>query len=169
MIALRLQHRSKVHLTGSLLVPLSAHAVWGQMRHFTYFVGLDPFHANVRTVTGSIPTGAGTPIVLGHRFGPFRLDRVGRILRWRDEIGYSFSDLSRSGPRHGFPHIFTYELRPRGKHVSRLIVTVRGRWSYTILPGWLIRRWLLWVLGHTLHSVRNQLLAVALQRAQYPA
>jgi hypothetical protein len=80
MIALRLQHRSKVHLTGSLLVPLSAHAVWGQMRHFTYFVGLDPFHANVRTVTGSIPTGAGTPIVLGHRFGPFRLDRVGRIL-----------------------------------------------------------------------------------------
>ena len=164
MIALRLHHRRRVHLAGTFLIPLPASAVWGQMRCFTHFVGLDPFHAQIRSADGLSTSRAGVPIILGHKFGPLRLDRIGRILRWREGRGYSFSDLSRAGNHSGFPHIFTYDLSPRGQDCSRLIVTVRGHWTAMRLPPWIIRLWLRWVLGHTLHTIRNRLLMIALHR-----
>lgn len=166
MIALRLHHRSRVHLIGSLTLPLSARLVWGQMRSFNDFVGLDPFHGPIRTPDGSMPRSAGASIILGHKFGPLRLDRVGRILRWREGRGYSFSDLSRGGRHTGFPHIFTYDLRPRGERRCRLTITVRGHWTATFVPAHLIRRWLLWVLGHTMRTIYNRLLAIALHCQQ---
>ena len=162
MLALRLINRRRVHLIGSMLLPMSINVVWGQMRSFTYFVGLDPFHGPIRAANAALPVKEGSQLILGHRFGPLRLDRVGRILRWRDGVGYSFSDLSRNGNHAGFPHVFTYAIYPRGDKGCRLTITVRGHWTAAWLPRCIIRRWLLWVLGHTLHSVRNQLLTIAL-------
>jgi hypothetical protein len=164
LIALRLHHRREVHLVGTLLLPLAAPAVWGQMRSFTHFVGLDPFHGPIRTPDGSTPSAAGVPIILGHKFGPLRLDRVGRILRWREGCGYSFSDLSRGGRTTGFPHIFTYDLRGRGSSASRLTITIRGHWTARWMPASVIQLWLRWVLGHTMHTIRNRLFMIALHR-----
>ena len=162
MIVLRLKNRREVHLVGTMNIPLPISAVWGQMRCFTEFVGLDPFHGPIRTSDGSPADSAGKIIILGHRFGPLHLDRIGKILLWKEGVGYSFSDLSRGGNHAGFPHVFTYKLSGRNVGICRLTIIVRGEWTATFLPSILIRRWLIWVLGHTMHTVRNRLLAIAL-------
>jgi hypothetical protein len=106
------------------------------------------------------------------------VERVGRILRWREldrstappgrppdrPAGYSFSDLSRRGPRHGFPHTFSYYLRPAGAESCKLEVVVRGRWTAWFVPRWIARLWLGWVFAHVVLSVRNSLLLAAATR-----
>ena len=164
MVAVRLKDRQRVELVATILLPMSAGMVWGQMRSFAYFVGLDPFHAGIRAADESVRLGAGAAIVLGHRFGPIRFDRVGRVLKWREGTGYSFSDLSRGGNGVGFPHIFTYEVKPKVNGDCRLTIAVRGRWTATMLPAWMIRRWLRWTMGHTLHSIHNQLMVIEIHR-----
>jgi hypothetical protein len=166
MIAVRLHNRRRVAVVATTRLPVSAATAWGQMRSFSDFVGLDPFHSDVRTPDGRSPSRLGDAIILGHRFGPIRFDRVGRILKWREGRGYSFSDLARGDPRRGFPHVFTYDLHPRGPRSCRFILTLRGHWTYPRLPSWLIRRWLRRVLSHTLHAVRNRMLLIALHHAQ---
>ena len=164
MLAIRIHNRRRVHVVSTLLLPMSAKMAWGQMRCFRYFVGLDPFHANIRSPDGSPPAKAGDAIILGHQFGPIQFDRVGRILKWREGHGYSFSDLSRNDARNGFPHIFTYALLPRGLRRCRLVITMRGHWTYPLWPSWLIRRWFAWVFTHTLQAMRNRLLMIAIRR-----
>ena len=46
--------------------------------------------------------------------------------------GYSFSDLSRRGPRYRFPHTFSYYLRPAGADGCALEILVRGRWTMQV-------------------------------------
>src|SRR5688572_22595961 len=112
MIILRLRPPGRVDLVGTVDLPLSAAVVWDRMRDFVRFTTLDPFHDEV--LTAGRACRAGTKIVIRHRFAWFRVDRVGRILRWNDGIGYSFSDLSKRGRRAGFPHVFTYQVDPQG-------------------------------------------------------
>lgn len=164
MIRLRLGPKGRVDLRGELDLPLRASAAWGQMRHFTHFVGLDPFHTPIHSV---VPfAGLGAVLTIGHQFGFFRLARTGRVLRWRDGLGYSFSDLSRRGVKRGFPHVFTYALEDRDGSRSRLSITVRGRWTANWLPRWAIRFWLHWVMNRTLDTVLTEFLGLALAQSR---
>jgi hypothetical protein len=150
----RIGHRGVVCCLAFLDVPLSARIVWGQLRDFRRFARQDPFHATIE-VAGDIPR-AGANLSLSHRYAGLRIARVGRILVWREQIGYSFSDLSARGPRRGFPHIFSYRIEPRD-NACRLKIEVRGLWTARWMPHWLARVWLWWVFGQIVRHVEQDL------------
>lgn len=75
--------------------------------------------------------------------------RVGRILKWTENVGYSFSDLSVRGVKKGFPHVYQYEIEPIDQMKCRIRVTVKGRWTAVRLPQWCIRLWLRFVMTIT--------------------
>jgi hypothetical protein len=137
-------------------LPVSATVAWGQLRDFRLFAAQDFFHAAVRVEAGGVRRGAALEI--DHRFGPFAVTRVGRILQWEENAGYSFSDLSRRGPRHGFPHIYHYRVWPAGDARCVVEVTIAGRWTMRAVPAWAVRLWLWWVFSHIVRSVENTLL-----------
>ena len=145
-------------------VPLGAGAAWGQLRDFRRFAAQDFFHVAVRVERGGVRRGA--RLEIDHRFGPFFVTRVGRILQWAEGVGYSFSDLSRRGPRAGFPHVYRYRLRPGGPSRCVLEITIAGRWTARFLPRPLVRLWLRWVFSHIVFSVHNALLAYALSTSR---
>src|SRR5947199_3250418 len=91
-MSVRISRRGVVCCRAFLDVPLSVRIVWGQLRDFQRFARQDPFHASIN-IDGGIPR-AGTSLTLSHRYAGLRIPRVGRILVWREEAGYSFSDLS---------------------------------------------------------------------------
>lgn len=149
-------------------LPLSAAAAWGEVRDFGRYACHDYFHAEFRFAGGRIAPGARYVVV--HRFMGFTVERVGRVLWWREldaagehSAGYGFSDLSRRGPRRGFPHVFGYRLHSAGANQCRLEILVRGRWTARLVPRWAARVWLWWVFSHIVLSVRNSLLLVALR------
>jgi hypothetical protein len=162
--------RGRVECRAAIELPLPPLRAWGQLRDFTRFASHDYFHAEIH-VDGNVPR-AGAKLRLTHRYLLPRVHRVGRLLRWREWdqadplacCGYSFSDLSRRGPRRGFPHVFSYYLRAAGPGACQLEVVVRGLWTARAVPPWAARLWLWWVFGHVVNSVRNDLLthAVAL-------
>jgi hypothetical protein len=160
---LRLDKRGMVRLRAVMELPLPASAVWGQMRGFADFIALDPFHAGIDIADA--PPWPGSIIGIQHRFSIFRVHRIGRILRWREGVAFSFSDLSKRGPRRGFPHVFTYEIHPCSPAASRMTVTVHGRWTTMFLPHWMVRCWLHWVLARTVDTIRARLLMLALHSA----
>jgi hypothetical protein len=137
-------------------LPVAASVAWGQLRDFRLFAAQDFFHAAVRTDARGVRQGA--RLEIDHRFGPFATTRVGRILRWEENVGYSFSDLSRHGVRAGFPHVYRYHLRPAGQSRCVLEVTVAGLWTARLLPRWVVRLWLRWVFSHIVHRVENALI-----------
>ncbi len=122
-------------------IPLSVSAgvAWGQMRHFPSFVTHDPMHVAVRSLPGSNDR---SEYALIHRLGPFRFERIGRLLAWTDGLGYAFSDLSRRGPRVGFPHVFIYRLEPCDERSCTFVLRVRGRWTLTWIPRPVVQAWL---------------------------
>jgi hypothetical protein len=81
----------------------------------------------------------GVAIALEHRVFGVKFLRFGRLLRWREGRGYTFSDLSgRSEGRGFFPHVFDFAVEPSasaGEGVTRLIVGIRGLWT-SRLPRW---------------------------------
>jgi hypothetical protein len=172
MTRVRVGRSGNVSCRATLNLPITAGAAWGELRDFTRYASQDTFHAEFR-IDGGIPH-AGAQFAITHRFLLFSVERVGRILRWREldrsaaaaltpatrdcPAGYSFSDLSRRGPRHGFPHTFSYYLRPAGPESCTLEIVVRGRWTARFVPRWIARIWLGWVFAHVVLSVRNSLL-----------
>ena len=96
--------------------------------------------------------------MLDHRFGFFRVSRVGRVLHWTEGRSYSFSDLSRRGPRAGFPHIYVYEIVPVSSDRCRFRLAVRGLWTACFIPPPLARLWLGGIMLKTRTSIRNALL-----------
>ena len=136
-------------------VPLGAGVAWGQLRDFRRFAAQDFFHESVRVAPGGVRSGAALEI--DHRFGPFRVTRVGRVLAWHEGRGYSFSDLSRAGVRSGFPHVYRYRLSPAGEGRCVVDVTIAGLWTLRVLPRWAVRLWLAWVFSHIVCTVRNSL------------
>ncbi|HET6246228.1 MAG TPA: hypothetical protein VFE47_00880 [Tepidisphaeraceae bacterium] len=150
-----------------LHLPLPAISVWGQLRDFHRYASQDFFHADL-AIDGHIPQ-AGARLKLSHRFLGIRIQRLGRILIWREGIGYSFSDLSQQGAKHGFPHIFSYRLEPTGEKNCRLHITVRGKWTARRIPKWAGKLWLRWVFSHVVQKVENQLLIYQLWRREMDA
>jgi hypothetical protein len=144
-----------VHCRSTLDIPLSAISVWGQIRDFQRYARSDLFHATI-AIAGGTPK-AGARLTLSHRYAGLGVERVGRILIWREGIGYSFSDLSLRGPRHGFPHVFSYRVEAAGNNACRLHVGVTGRWTTRHVPRWMAQLWLGWVMGQIVRRVSNEL------------
>jgi hypothetical protein len=173
MTRVRIGRSRNVCCRAVLRLPMSAGVAWGELRDFTRYASLDTFHAEFQ-IEGGVP-GRGARFTVAHRFLLFSVERVGRILRWQElnwphpaadgqrdrPAGYSFSDLSRRGPRHGFPHTFSYYLRPAGPTSCTLDIVVRGRWTARHVPAWVGRLWLRWVFAQVVVSVRNSLLLAA--------
>ncbi|HEY2584284.1 MAG TPA: SRPBCC family protein [Tepidisphaeraceae bacterium] len=159
---IRINDHRAVDCRATLEVPLPAISVWGQIRDFPNYARQDFFHADP-SVAGGVPR-AGADIVLYHRYMGLSFRRVGRILVWREGVGYSFSDLSLRGPRSGFPHVFSYRIEPAGTGACRLHIRVRGLWTASRVPRLLARAWLWWVFAHVVRSVENQLLVYRVWR-----
>ena len=158
MIRVAVAKRWRVDCFARVELPMSAARAWGQLRDFRRFAAQDFFHAGVRIV-GDVPR-AGAALEIPHRFGPFRVTRVGRILTWEEGRGYSFGDLSRTRPRRAFPHAYRYELHPLDAEHCCLEISIRGRWTMRLLPRPVVRLWLAWVFSHIARSVENEMLAV---------
>lgn len=159
---IRISRRGVVHCAARIDIPLSATAVWGQLRDFPRFAQQDLFHAGL-TIEGGVPR-AGARLEMMHRYAGFRIRRIGRILIWREGVGFSFSDLSRKGPRHGFPHVLSYRIESIAAERCRLHISVRGLWT-SRAPGrpaaWL---WLWWVFAQVVRSVERELLLYRIWR-----
>lgn len=161
MVTIELSPQYRVRASARVNIPLTASAVWGQMRDFAWFTTLDPFHARMRVMSPELRPGA--RIVIEHRFLGIGFNRVGRVLQWNEGSGYGFSDLSKRGVRVGFPHIYQYEARPLGNCRSCIQVTVRGRWTSKWLPRVLVSAWLRFVMAHLAARIRIAMLDHALR------
>lgn len=165
----------RVDASCSLEVELPASAVWGQIRDVARFLSIDPLHARVRPARrDEVPRrGAGREhrqdLIIEHRLLGVGPDRVGRVLAWREGVGYAVSDLSRRGFDRGFPHVCTYRIDAVSPRRSRLTIGARGRWTATWLPRWMVKAWLAWVLGATARHVSVELAALAAWLAHRPA
>ena len=157
MIRVTIRRTGAVECFGRFELPTGVGAAWCQIRDFRRFAAIDFFHGSVRVLGGG-GVRAGAAIEIPHRFGPFRVTRVGRILSWEEGRGYAFSDLSARRPRRGFPHAYRYELHPQGPDTCCVEITIRGRWTLRALPRPLVRLWLAWVFSHIVHSAENELL-----------
>ena len=166
MTSVRVMPGGRVVCRAVIELPASAGVAWGQLRDFRLFAAQDFFHSAVRVDAGGVRRGA--TLEIDHRFGPLAVTRVGRILQWQENAGYSFSDLSRRGPRYGFPHVYRYRLWPAAAGCV-VEVTIAGRWTLGAVPRWLVRLWLRWVFSHIVRSVENTLIALTPQpcRARY--
>jgi hypothetical protein len=155
-----LDSAGRVRIDSEIVLPLPAAAVWNRMSDFAWFVTLDPLHARV-SLSDNTP-GAGVSLVNVHRFGLIYIERVGRILWWKEGVGFCFSDLSARGRRVGFPHVLSYRIVPCNAERCRLCALVRGRWTLTWLPRPLARAWLRWVQGLTMRKIENAFLMLAI-------
>ena len=85
--------------------------VWARVADFPEFVTIDPFHSRVIVLGPELRPGVA--LALEHRAFGVKFLRFGRLLRWREGRGYTFSDLSgRSGGRGFFPHVFDFAVEP---------------------------------------------------------
>ncbi|MCI0360360.1 MAG: hypothetical protein L0211_17935 [Planctomycetaceae bacterium] len=137
--------RRSVDIAIDLIVKQSADRLWQQIRDLPRFLTIDPFHDKVILMRDS--PAAGVDLTLSHNAFGWRFLRFGRILAWRENSGYSFSDLSARGPHTGFPHVFEVQIEPvlepqDSPSMSRLTIRVRGRWTSRLVPVWIGRLWI---------------------------
>jgi hypothetical protein len=161
-----LNSHNVVHCEASIPIPMPLTTTWGQLRDFHRFAALDHFHASIK-INGNIPR-AGASMLILHRFGCFKIIRSGRILRWQENVGYAFSDLSTRGNHRGFPHVIALHLESQTLTSCRLHVRVDGRWTAPV-PKWIAKLWLRWVFSHLTRSIENQLLNFVLYRRANPS
>lgn len=160
---LTIDERWRVHASSDIDLPLPVSVVWGQMRDLPRFLSLDPLHARVRIAGARVPGQGwvGVPLVIEHRLFGIGPDRRGRVLSWREGVGYAVSDLSKRGNRVGFPHVCVYELFERGRGTCLLRVSARGVWTARWTPRVLVKLWLWWVLFATEARVRGEVVRYA--------
>ena len=154
-------HMPMVGVRACITLPLSVERAWSHLQHFKVFATSDVFHQHVRVHADMPDEGVG--LTIEHCWLGLRVTRHGRILRWRPPTGYAFSDLSQRGARVGFPHVFIYHLQKTGDRNCRLTMTVRGRWTATWLPAWMVRLWLWWVMAKVKHTVEVRMLKCEIQ------
>lgn len=162
-MTVNLSPTGRVDCRAVIALPMSAVTAWGQLRDFAKYASHDHFHAGFE-VEGGRPL-AGARLRILHRYGPFRVHRVGRIVRWTEGEGYAFSDLSTAGPRRGFPHVLSYRLEAVDERRCRLHLRVGGRWTAPV-PRWAARAWLWWVFASVATRVENELVAFKVARAR---
>lgn len=160
MIVIRITRRGRVQCTAVMRVPLSSSMVWGQIRDFRTFASLEYFHAKI-DIAGDVPR-AGAALEIAHRFLVFHVHRVGRICRWKEGDGFAFSDLSRRGLKSGFPHIFSYRIRPISPGACDVQIRVAGKWTASFVPRWLAWLWLRWIMQFAIQQFENKLMAYRL-------
>jgi hypothetical protein len=137
--------RNRIRLGIDVDIPRPASEVWLRIAQLELFLCIDPFHTSIIAVDG--PLKVGSTLLLEHHAIGFRFTRGGRLLRWREGEGYSFSDLRRRDPRRGFPHVFHVAVRSTDDARStRLTIDVRGRWSSKLVPARVGMLWLGWVM-----------------------
>jgi hypothetical protein len=146
----------RVKLDAAIALPMSVPRLWGEIADLPRFAVHDFFHAHFELPQGRLEAGA--PLVIRHSYLGITVHRVGRVLRYKPLVGYSFSDLSRRSKTVGFPHIFTYRIERIEQQQSRLRLEVRGRWTIMWLPRWLVRLWLWVVFLQIVTAVENELL-----------
>jgi len=140
----------------SLTVVRSPESLWKQVRDLPRFLTIDPFHDEV-TLMRDEPE-KGVDLVLSHNAFGRRFLRFGRILAWREGVGYTFSDLSAGGAWVGFPHVFMIEIEPTAEtQLLRLTIRVRGRWTSRLVPVWIGRWWILLVAREHARLLRKAL------------
>jgi hypothetical protein len=152
-----LDRRGRVRLEHVVDLPLPAWAAWDELADVERFACLELFHRSL-WIEGGRPR-ARAAIRLRHGVPGLAFDRCGRILRWQPGRGWSFSDLSRRGPRLGFPHVFDVGLTPTGPGSCRLVLRITGLWTLRILPRplalvWLVVIFLKIALGFDLELLR---------------
>src|SRR5687768_5151518 len=94
----------KLDIEISLDVARRAADVWNSISDLPRFLTIDPFHDRVTLMRGQ--PAVGVDLVLSHNAFGRRFLRFGKIIAWHVGSGYTFSDLSPRGPKHGFPHVF---------------------------------------------------------------
>lgn len=163
MRSVDLDPNGRVRLSHRQLLPLNAEDAWAEMRDSARFACMDHFHRAVHFDAGALQQGI--TFRLEHGVAGFHFFRFGRIVRWREQVGWAFSDLARN-PRRGFPHVFDAKLTPVNEESCRLDLTIRGKWTSRRLPRPLVRLWLWWSLVKMGTSFDNALLRAALHRAR---
>jgi hypothetical protein len=138
-------HGRSVDVTIELTLKRSTACLWQEIRDLPRFLTIDPFHDEVILMRDQ--PAVGVDLKLSHNAFGRRFLRFGRILAWRENSGYTFSDLSPRGPRTGFPHVFQVQIEPLyvppdGPPMSRLMIRVRGRWTSRLIPVWIGRLWI---------------------------
>ena len=146
-VGCQMAHGRRVSLSVEVPTALSSMVLWQRISDLPHFLTIDPFHE--RVVLMRRTPAAGVDLVLDHNAFGFRLRRVGRILWWREGEGYAISDLSRREKQCGFPHVFTFRIRPAADAAhgggAVLCVEIRGKWTSRVIPAWLARWWLVGV------------------------
>lgn len=157
----RIDHRWRVHARHAFDLPMSAEAMWEQMRDFKRFITLDPLHTKVTIIDQRAGKPADSPrgveMLISHRLLGIGPDRRARMVYWREGRGFAFSDLSKRGVQVGFPHVCMYDLTAKGERTCTLAVSARGRWTARWVPKPLVKLWLAWVLLETQRCIEIEL------------
>ena len=138
-LALRAHKACRVSRRGSIIkirfelsVPGSRDDVWSKISNVSNFACIDPFHCRLIVMGPELKPGV--DLALEHVAFGFRFFRFGRLLRFHERRGYTFSDISRRGCRVGFPHVFIVDVEPSDGGRTVLSVQVRGRWTARWIP-----------------------------------
>jgi len=139
-------------------VPYDRKKLWSTVANLSEFLTIDTFHEQVTMMRPEVR--AGVDFVLSHNAFGVRFRRFGRILRWEEGRGYSFSDLPNGKLGVGFPHVFfirVEEIGDRMPPASRLTIEVRGKWTSRWIPAALGRWWLYCVCREHARLLRKAL------------
>jgi hypothetical protein len=138
---------SGIDLAMELDVARPVEEVWARLADFHGFVTIDPMHNRVIVQGPGADLTPGAELTIEHVAFGITFFRFGKLLTWREGCGYSFSDLSPKGALGVFPHVFDFAVEPgeAGVGSSRLIVSVRGKWTSRFWPRWLGLPWVRYV------------------------
>lgn len=131
---------------------------WTRIADLPTFLTLDPFHEQVILLSRELRAGA--ELALNHNAFGIRFPRFGKLLRWRCEHGYSFSDLAAQRSWDIFPHVFHVDLTPKEKEngdACWLTIRVCGRWDSRWIPAVAGRLWVRWVCYEHARLIRKGL------------
>lgn len=129
-----------IHARVRIATALSREEIWRRISDLPTFLTIDPFHERV-TLMRAAPQ-AGVDLVLHHNALGRRFDRFGRVLWWREQDGFAFSDLSARGAARGFPHLFIYRIEAGDATSGVLLMEIKGRWTARFIPARLGRWWI---------------------------
>jgi hypothetical protein len=157
----QIDDRWRVNAAISFDLPISAPTLWGHMHEFQQFITHDPLHSRVlirgRRGTATLASPFGLELLISHRLLGVGPDRIGRIVRWREQQSFAFSDLSKRGTRVGFPHVCMYDIKSVSDDGCRLTFAARGRWTARWVPRLVVKVWLSWVLLETRRCIQSGL------------
>lgn len=155
MISIRITPNYRVDCKAAIELGEPVSVIWRRLLPWNIASTWDPFHWRILQLDG--PNQLGGRIILDHRYGPICITRVGRLMRFNEEEGFAFSDLSTRDAQQSFPHSYSYDLEETATGGTRVVIRVRGRWTLRI-GRTLVWLWLWWVMIQLRQQVRNNLI-----------